>query len=293
MAGTGGTPAASGGTGAGGIRGTGGLGGIPVSPECEAIATQYQAALGAAESCQVGAPGQCQQIDNGPLSFCNCTVYVNDTSALDPLEAASQAAGCPTPIPCGCPTSLNNTCVATDGGTWGVCSYVPSFGTGAAGGPGTGGSVGADGSMGAGGSVIDGGPVLPVGAILYPSDSTPGAYQLAVSNVPISCDNRIPLLTCSPPATTYLIQVQVPAQDLTPGIYSLSNLLYPVFSEEVPNVGDLSSCGFGGGSLAGSLTITHVSSSEMVFGVMVGGGDFSTGATAITAQRCPPADAGP
>ena len=152
MTGTGGTGTATGGT----STGTGGLGGSNVSAACNALVAEYQSAFTAAETCQVGASGQCQQSVPGSLSGCSCPTLVTDTSALSTIREAWDAAGCVVPTgPCriSCPAALNNTCVSTDGGSAGFCSYVP--GTGGISGSGGDGATG--GTTGSGGSPVDGG----------------------------------------------------------------------------------------------------------------------------------------
>jgi len=157
MTGTGGSRTGAGGAGGTGA-GTGGSGGS-VSPACNALVAEYQSALTAAETCQVGASGQCQQLVSWALSGCSCPTYVTDSSALSTIENAWQAAGCQVAGPvCNllCPAALNNTCVSADGGSTGFCSYVPGTGgTSGAGGTGGGGATG--GTTGSGGSPVDGG----------------------------------------------------------------------------------------------------------------------------------------
>ncbi|HSY40831.1 MAG TPA: hypothetical protein VLA79_14935 [Polyangia bacterium] len=152
MTGTGG--AATGG-GAGGT-GAGGSGGSNVSQLCDTLVAEYHSAISAAETCQVGASGQCQQLVTGSLTGCSCSTYVTDSSALSTIEEAWQAAGCVVPEPpCKifCPAALNTTCVPTDGGSVGVCSYAPGTG----GTSGSGGSGATGGTTGSGGSTEDGG----------------------------------------------------------------------------------------------------------------------------------------
>jgi hypothetical protein len=284
MSGTGGAATAPGGATGGATPGTGGFGGS-VAPGCSELAAQYQAALPAAETCHVGASGQCQQAVTASLPFgCACPTYVTDSSELTTITQAWQAAGCQGATPpcalvdCSAP---NTTCVSVDGGSLGFCSYVPSFGTGAAGASGVGGTGGGG---GVGGSAVDGGPG-PAEAILYPSSDIAGVYVLAVSNVPISCDNTIPTMPCRPPVVTYLVQLLIPAADLTPGTYSVSDLFSSGFSEEQPNSGGLD-CSFGGGSLGGSLKIASASSGSLVFGLQVSSADFDLDEVSLTAQRC-------
>jgi hypothetical protein len=139
----------TGGSGAGGrpFPGTGGAGGSIA--ECNALSAEYQSALTGAETCQVGASGQCQQVAASNLTGCNCPVYVTDSSALAAVQNAWSALGCASAIPeppcaidCALPT--NSTCVSADGGSVGFCSYVP--GTGGVSGTGGSGAGGAGGS---------------------------------------------------------------------------------------------------------------------------------------------------
>jgi len=158
MTGTGGARSGTGGGAGGAGPGAGGSGGS--ASLCNALVAEYQSAVVAAESCQVGASGQCQQTVTGSLSGCSCPIYVTDSSALSTIEEAWQAAGCVVQEPAceiGCPiaVTLNTTCVSTDGGSAGFCSYAP--GTGGTSGA-TGGTSGATGgTTGAGGSAVDGG----------------------------------------------------------------------------------------------------------------------------------------
>jgi hypothetical protein len=109
----------------GGSAGNGGSGGA----SCTDLETAYAAALPAAESCAVGASGQCQQRVGQflPPFACNtgCSdLYVNDASTLTLIISRWEQAGCPRPvcpnIACGPPAS--ETCVSVDGGS-GVCSF--------------------------------------------------------------------------------------------------------------------------------------------------------------------------
>jgi len=163
MTGTGGTR-----TGAGGEGGTGpaaGGSGGGVSSICDALASEYRSAVTQAETCQVGRSGQCQQLVTTSLSGCACPTYVTDSSALSTIQNYWQAAGCESGGPvCDllCPAPLNRTCVATDGGSVGFCSYAPGTGgtSGAGGTSGTnatGGRGATGGTTGAGGSAVDGG----------------------------------------------------------------------------------------------------------------------------------------
>jgi hypothetical protein len=139
LTGAGGTGTATGGAN----PGTGGYGGN-VASVCNTLTAEYQSALTAAGSCQVGASGQCQQIVGETLYYCSNPTYVTDSSALNMIQMIWQAAGCEPgpPPPCALgAAALNNTCVSTDGGGAGFCSYVPGTG----------------GTGGAGGSSVDGG----------------------------------------------------------------------------------------------------------------------------------------
>jgi hypothetical protein len=154
MTGAGGAGRATGGGAGGAHPGAGGLGGSSVAPLCDTLIAEYQSAATAAEGCQVGASGQCQQVAGAYLSDCTCPIYFTDSAALTTIRQAWQAAGCGSPAPpcvTGCPAALNTTCVSIDGGSTGFCSYLP----------GTGGTSGAGGAMGgtsgAGGSPVDGG----------------------------------------------------------------------------------------------------------------------------------------
>lgn len=259
MFGTGGAVTASGGFGGGGIPGTGGLGG-GAAPVCADLAAKYQSALTAAETCQVGASGQCQQLIRGALSGCACPVYVTDTSALVAMASAWNEAGCATAtLPCAadCPIATNNTCVSTDGGSVGFCS------TGA------------------------GGLVAPE-AILYPSSDNAGAYVLAVSNVPLSCQNTMPTQPCTPEGVAYTVWIQIPPADLVPGVYPLSSLVSAFYSETGPNIDLPTDCWGGVGPFSdGSLEIVAASSTELVFQLQdTYPVDFNVNGTLLTAQRC-------
>ena len=159
--GTGGAGANTGGATGGSNTATGGSGGS-VPQVCATLTAEYQSAMTAALTCQVGASGQCQQIVSGSLSFCTCQTYVTDASALDTIQKTWQAAGCaagPAP-PCAilCPAALDSTCVPTDGGSTGVCSYVPGTGgisgMGATGGTSGAGGVAADGGLSSCGTLV-------------------------------------------------------------------------------------------------------------------------------------------
>ena len=197
MTGTGGTGRATGGGAGGANRGVGGLDGSGVASLCDTLVAEYQSATTAAQGCQVGASGQCQQVASATLSDCTCPLDVTDSAALTLIQKAWRAAGCADPAPpCAilCPAALNTTCVSTDGGSTGFCSYVP--GTGGTSGAGGGGATG--GTSGAGGSPVDGGLgacdmfVTEYAAVLSGARScTAGATAQCAQRVPPSllpCD---------------------------------------------------------------------------------------------------------
>jgi hypothetical protein len=134
--------------GKGGNGGAGGTGGV----SCGDLATQYAAALPAAQSCDLNASGECQQLVSSSLSPCflNCMTYVNDPTALSAIKASWEQAGCDNvdvlcpAIACLQPT--NNMCLVGDGGS-GICSSK-SGGSGGSGGHG--GAGGSGGGAGAG-----------------------------------------------------------------------------------------------------------------------------------------------
>jgi hypothetical protein len=139
--------------GKGGNGGAGGTGGV----SCGDLATQYADAVPAAQSCDLNASRQCQQLVSSSLSPCflNCMTYVNDPTALNAIKASWEQAGCNNvdvfcpAIECLQPT--NNTCLVGDGGS-GTCS-PNSGGGGRQGGHGgvAGGQSGSSGSAGGGG----------------------------------------------------------------------------------------------------------------------------------------------
>jgi hypothetical protein len=141
------------GTGGAGTGGLSGAGGIPGRPSldagslCELLASQYSAELAAAQSCDVGSKGECQQVVDWSLSPCGgCPTFVHDATVLNAIQQSWLNAGCanvtPAP-PCAlieCPAALNDVCLATDGGH-GICSYSPN---GAGGSPADAGSSSCD-----------------------------------------------------------------------------------------------------------------------------------------------------
>jgi hypothetical protein len=120
----------TGGAGTGGLSGAGGAPGRlgpDASSLCELLVSQYSAALAAAQSCDVGSKGECQQAVAWSLSPCgSCPTFVRDASLLDEIQQSWTNAGCANAdIPCAlikCPAAMNDVCLPTDGG-YGVCSY--------------------------------------------------------------------------------------------------------------------------------------------------------------------------
>src|SRR3954470_7566406 len=84
MTGTGGSRTGAGGEGGTG-PGAGGSGG-DVASICDALVAEYRSAITEAETCQVGASGQCQQLAAASLNGCSCATYVTDSSALSTIE---------------------------------------------------------------------------------------------------------------------------------------------------------------------------------------------------------------
>jgi hypothetical protein len=127
-AGGGGKAGAGGDTGPGqaGSSGGGHDGGAAGSSgaSCTDLQNQYAAAFADAQSCTVGATGQCTQLVRPALSVCGaygCMMYVDDATTLNAIEAAWQAAGCDNVVGVACPAYAcvqprGGTCVAADGG---------------------------------------------------------------------------------------------------------------------------------------------------------------------------------
>ncbi len=149
----------SGGEGANTTGSGGSTGGTGAQSACGALASEYQNALRAAQSCTIGGAGQCDTLVSVGLSVCgSCQTYVNDASSLNAIQQAWEAANCrnvsPAP-PCAlsvCPAPVNNVCLESPDdvtGKTGVCSYVSGTG----------------GSSGAGGSPPDGGSPAPDGGL--------------------------------------------------------------------------------------------------------------------------------
>lgn len=124
-----------GGSGGGGAAGHGGGGNggsggqrTDSGVSCTDLQGEYAAAMSAAQSCEVNASGQCQQLASTSLSPCsvNCTTYVNDASELNAIKQSWTAAGCDSLVGVACPAiaclqPAQGLCVASDGGG-GVCS---------------------------------------------------------------------------------------------------------------------------------------------------------------------------
>ncbi len=151
----GGSTGQAGSAGGKGGSGTGGMGGM----SCADLATQYADALATAQSCDVNATQQCQQLVSSSLSPClrNCMTYVNDASTLNAIKTSWEQAGCNN-VAVLCPAIAclqpnNNICVVGDAGR-GTCSSnaAGAGGSGGRGGAagGRGGSSGAAGGTGAG-----------------------------------------------------------------------------------------------------------------------------------------------
>ena len=67
-------------------------------PSCSDLATQYEAALPAAETCTASADGQCAQPVDESLSVCGgCLTRVNDATMLNAIRARWTAVGCDNP----------------------------------------------------------------------------------------------------------------------------------------------------------------------------------------------------
>lgn len=133
------------GTGTGGVVGTGGAvgtggdkGNNDGGESCGQLESDYANALTDARSCTPGAQNQCQKLVDSSISCPGCKQYVNDTTTLDAITAAWDAANCgATPhacpaIACVVPTTV--TCVATssDNGPnagaspGGTCASLPT-----------------------------------------------------------------------------------------------------------------------------------------------------------------------
>jgi len=129
---------AGGSSGAGGKAATGGHGGggqggqtADSGVSCAELASEYSAALPAAEACTPGAANQCQQLVPLSLSICTgCEHYVTDATTLNALRTQWTNQGCNLTtalivcpaIACISPGTAGD-CVAVDGSANGVCGY--------------------------------------------------------------------------------------------------------------------------------------------------------------------------
>jgi hypothetical protein len=136
--GAGGKAATGGQGGGGGKAATGGHGGggqggqmVDSGVSCAELATEYSAALPAAEACTPGAANQCQQLVPLSLSICTgCEHYVTDATTLNALRTQWTNQGCNLTtalIVCPAIACINpgtaGDCVAVDGSANGVCGY--------------------------------------------------------------------------------------------------------------------------------------------------------------------------
>jgi hypothetical protein len=145
-AGNGGHPGTGGGggTGTGGHAGSGGTSGTGGSAghsadggvTCAELASEYQAALPAAEACTPGTANQCQTLVPLALNICSnaCKHYVTDATTLNAIQAQWTGQGCDQPtalvvcpaiaIACISP-GTSGYCVATVGAApGGVCGLA-------------------------------------------------------------------------------------------------------------------------------------------------------------------------
>ena len=140
--GTGGAPTGVGNSGPPAV-GQGGYGGTDPAYWCNMVAGQYQAAVAAAQSCDVAQSGQCQQMVDSALSSCgSCPTFVNDASAPRMLRQSWFDSGCDKlpSAPCTggvCLGGANNVCVVAPGTSHGSCSYAPPDAGSPDGGPAT------------------------------------------------------------------------------------------------------------------------------------------------------------
>jgi hypothetical protein len=196
MTGTGGAGTGTADVGGSSNYGSGGYGGNE-GTACNMLTAEYQSAVIAAGSCQVGASGQCQQLVSWALGGCSCPTYVTDSSALNRIQMIWQADDCqPIAPPCapGCPATLNSTCLSTDGGSTGVCSYV----MGAGGTSGNGGTGASGGTTGAGGSPLDGG--LDVcGTLASEYAATLIGAKSCIADAGVQCATTVPASLSSCP----------------------------------------------------------------------------------------------
>ena len=138
------------------------------------------------------------------------------------------------------------------------------------------------------GATSDGEAGTPAAAaIVYLSPFTAGSYMLALSNGPISCENTMPPQTCLF-GVSYEVELTLPPQDLSPGVYPLKSLPYPLYTATGPAPYFASCCWGGGGDFVdGSLDILSVSSAGLVFQLQdTSTADFDVNGTTFTAQLC-------
>jgi hypothetical protein len=118
---------AGGGTGGASTGGTT-FGGFPdgEAPDCAVLVTQYTETIAGAQTCDVGASGQCQELVDDTLSACpSCMTYVNHAAIVNMIKAdwlaigcgSQPASGCP---PLSCPQQTGGACVASAAG--GTCA---------------------------------------------------------------------------------------------------------------------------------------------------------------------------
>jgi len=196
VTGSGGFVTGAGGTG-GVVTGSGGTGGSNVAM-CNTLEAEYASANAAAQSCQVGASGQCQQVVSGGLYGCGCPTYVNDSTVLAEVASAYQMAGCaandgPCDLPC--PAPINTTCVSTDGGTTGSCSYLPGTG----------------GITGSGGSPLDGGAADPCDTFAAEYAAVLKGASSCTAGAAAQCEQPVPaaLAPCNTACTVYVNDASV------------------------------------------------------------------------------------
>ena len=130
--------------------------------------------------------------------------------------------------------------------------------------------------------------MVATAAIVSPSRSIAGDYLLALGNGPITCETTMPPQTCLF-GVTYEVELTLPAQDLSPGVYPLQSLPYPIYTATGPAPFYASCCWGGGGDFVdGSLDILSVSSAGLVFQLQdTSTKDFDANSTTFTAQLCP------
>ena len=148
--------------------------------------------------------------------------------------------------------------------------------------------AGSDCEAGAGAAKDGAAGTLAAAAIVYPSPSLAGTYLLALGNGGISCANPTPAQTCAF-GVSYEVELQLPPQDLSPGVYPLSSLAYPSYIATGPAPEFVSCCWGGGGDFVeGSLHVLSVSSAGLAFQLQdTPTADFDVNDSTFTAQLCP------